>query len=337
MRAIVVDQFGPPERLRVAEMPPPVPGVGEVLVSVHTAPVNYVDLLVVGGTYQFLPQRPFIPGKGPAGVTTALGPEVTALQVGDRVLAMAEEGGYAEAVALRAEQCYRLPPRMSFLEAASLSLVYDTAWFALRERARLSPGETVLVLGASGGVGRAAVQLARTMGAHVLAGVARPERGPAVLAAGAHAVIDLSSENLRGTLREQVYAATDGRGADIILDPLGDAVFSAALRALAWCGRLVVIGFAAGDIPTLKTNYLLLKNIEVSGLQVSDYRKRRPGQVAVCYAEIFALYEQGKLQPDMATAFPLERAGEALAALRDRRLDARAVLQVREAGTKETL
>ena len=132
MRAIVVDEFGPPEQLRVAEVPPPVPGVGEVLVRVHAAPVNYVDLLVVGGTYQFLPQRPFIPGKGPAGVVTALGPEVTAPCVGDRVLAMAEQGGYAEAVAVRADQCYRLPQRMSFLEAASLSLAYDTAWFALR-------------------------------------------------------------------------------------------------------------------------------------------------------------------------------------------------------------
>jgi NADPH2:quinone reductase len=337
MRAIVADEFGPPEQLRVAEVPPPVPGVGEVLVRVHAAPVNYVDLLVVGGTYQFLPARPFIPGKGPAGLVTALGPGATALQVGDRVLAMAEQGGYAEAVAVCADQCYRLPPRMSFLEAASLSLVYDTAWFALRERARLVPGETVLVLGASGGVGRAAVQLARATGAHVLAGIARPGRAAVVHAAGAHAVIDLSRENLRDTLREQVYAATDGRGADIVLDPLGGAIFDAALRGLAWCGRLVVIGFAAGGIPMLKTNYLLLKNIEVSGLQVSDYRKRRPAQVAACYAEIFALYEQGRLQPDATMTFPLERAGEALAALRERRLDARAVLRVREACTRAAL
>src|SRR3984893_10516906 len=164
MRAIVVNEFGPPEQLHVAEMPPPVPGIGEVLVTVSAAPANYVDLLVVGGTYQFVPQPPFIPGKGPGVVVTALGQEVTGLCIGDRVLAMAEQGGYAEAVALRADQCYRLPPRMSFLEAASLSLVYDTAWFALRERARLASRETVLVLGASGGVGRAAVQLARAMG-----------------------------------------------------------------------------------------------------------------------------------------------------------------------------
>jgi NADPH:quinone reductase len=326
MRAIVVDEFGPPERLRVAEVPSPKPGPGEVLVEVHMAPVNYVDLLVVGGTYQFLPARPFIPGKGPTGVVTALGPRVTAPRVGDRVLAMAEQGGYGEAVTLQADQCYRLPPRMSFAEAASLSLVYDAAWFALRERARLAPGETVLVLGASGGVGQAAVQLAHAMGARVLAGISRPERAVPARAAGADAVIDLSRENLR----EQVWAATDGRGADVILDPLGGEVFGAALRALAWCGRLVVIGFAGGHIPTLKANYLLLKNIEISGLQISDYRKRRPERVVACFAEIFELYEADRIKPGAARLFPLHQAGEALAALRDRRLVGRAVLRLRD-------
>ena len=330
MRAVVVDEFGPPERLRVAAVPPPRPGPGEVLVEVHAAPVNYVDLLVVGGTYQFLPARPFIPGKGPAGVVTALGPGVAAPRVGERVLAMAEEGGYAEAVAIRADQCYRLPPRMSFAEAASLSLVYDTAWFALRERARVAPGETVLVLGASGGVGRAAVQLARAIGTRVLAGISRPERTAAARAAGADAVIDLSRENLRDSLREQVRAATDGRGADVILDPLGGEVFTAALRAIAWGGRLVVIGFAAGPVPTVRANYLLLKNIEISGLQISDYRKRRPARMAACFAEIFELYVQGRVKPAPAELFPLDRAGEALAAVRDRRVASRAVLRLRE-------
>jgi NADPH:quinone reductase len=189
MRAIVVDDFGPPEQLRVGEVAEPMPGPSEVLVTVDAAPVNYVDLLVVGGTYQFLPPLPFVPGKGPAGVVTALGAEVTGLRVGDRVLAMAEQGGYAEAVAVPADQCYRLPSSMSFTEAASLSLVYDTAWFALRERARLETGETALVLGASGGVGQAAIQLAHAMGARVLAGILRPERARAVRAAGADAVI----------------------------------------------------------------------------------------------------------------------------------------------------
>jgi NADPH2:quinone reductase len=328
MRAIIVDEFGAPEQLRMAEVPPPVPGPAEVVVEVRAAPVNYVDLLVIGGGYQFLPPLPFIPGKGPAGIVCAVGPEVASLKTGDRVLAMAEQGGYAEAVAVAADQCYRLPPSMSFDAAASLSLAYDTAWFALRERARLEPGETVLVLGASGGVGHAAVQLARAMEARVLAGIARAEKTAEMLAAGADAVIDLSHPNLRDSLRQQVFAATEGRGADVVLDPLGGEVFEAALRALAWRGRLVVIGFAAGAIPTMRLNYLLLKNIEVSGLQISDYRKRRPAQVAAAFAEIFSLYEQGKIEPAPTTVFPLARAGDALAALRDRRLNGRAVLHM---------
>ena len=297
MRAIVVDEFGPPERLRVAEVPAPVPGPGEVLVEVHAAPVNYVDLLVVGGTYQFLPPRPFIPGKGPAGMVDG------ARAGGERAAGRRPGAGDGRAGRLCRGGRGRAPtsaiacrPRMSFAEAASLSLVYDTAWFALRERARLEPGETVLVLGASGGVGQAAVQLARAMGARVLAGISRPERAAAVRAAGADAVIDLSRADLRDSLREQVYAVTDGRGADIILDPLGGEVFEAAMRALAWRGRLVVIGFAAGGIPTIRTNYLLLKNIEISGLQISDYRKRRPAQMAACFAEIFAFYDAGQDQ-----------------------------------------
>jgi NADPH:quinone reductase len=315
MRAIVVGEFSGPEQLRVSEVAAPLPGPG--------------DLLVVGGTYQFLPACPFIPGKGPAGIVRASGAGVSVPREGDRVLAMTEQGGYAEAVAVPPDQCYRLPACMSFSAAASLSLVYDTAWFALRERGRLQPGETVLVLGASGGVGQAAVQLASAMGARVLAAITRPERATTVRAAGADVVIDLSHTNLRDTLREQVYAATGERGADIILDPLGGEIFSAALRALAWRGRLVVIGFAAGSIPSLQTNYLLLKNIEISGLQISDYRKRRAAQVAAAFNEIFWLFEQGTIRPAAATEFPLERAGEALAALRDRRIDGRAVLRPR--------
>jgi len=330
MRAIVVDEFGPPQSLRVAQVPLPVPGPGEVLVETHAAPVNYVDMLVVAGTYQFLPPFPFIPGKGPAGIVAALGPGVMTLRIGDRVLAMAETGGYAEAVAVAADQCHPLPGRMSFAEAASAAVVYDTSWVALRGRARLVPGETVLVLGASGGVGRAAVQLARAMGARVLAGISRPERAAAVRANGADAIIDLSRPNLRDSLREQVYAETDKQGADVIIDPLGGEVFEAAIRALAWCGRLVVVGFAAGGIPTLRTNYLLLKNIEISGLQITDYRKRRPAELMTAYSEIFGFYELGLVKPAPATLFPLERAGEALAALRDRRIDGRPVLRLRD-------
>jgi NADPH2:quinone reductase len=330
MRAAVIHAFGPIESVVAGEFPDPEPTAGQVLVEVHAAPVNYVDLLVIGGKYQFLPSLPFVPGKGPAGVVTAVGREVSGLAVGDRVLAMVEQGGYAEKVVAGPNQCYRMPRSMSFVEAASMSLAYDTSWFALRERARIQPGETVLVLGASGAVGLAAVQLAKAMGARVLGGVARPQKAALVLDAGADAVIDLSGEDLRDTLRERVKAANAGQYADIIIDPLGGDVFDAAIRALAWCGRLVVVGFAAGRIPTLKANYLLVKNIEVSGLQVSDYRKRRPEQVAACYAELFSLYEAGKVKPLPATCYELSQVAQALAGVRDRSATGRTIIAVRQ-------
>jgi NADPH2:quinone reductase len=326
MRAMIVRQFGKLELARPGEIDSPVPGDAEILVDVRAAPVNYVDQLVIGGHYQFLPKLPFVPGKGPSGVVAAIGRHVDGLRVGDRVLAMAEQGGYAEQVTVAANQCYRIPDAMSFEEAASMSLAYDTAWFALRERARVTAGETVLVLGASGAVGRASVQLAKAMGARVLAGISRPEKALSVLQAGADATVDLAGENLRDGLRERVQAANNGKYADVVLDPLGGDAFDAALRAVAWCGRVVVIGFAAGRIPTLKVNYLLLKNIEVSGLQVSDYRKRKPAQVAHCYAELFELYGQGRLRPDAVTPYPLDQAERALGSLRDRTASGRPVL-----------
>lgn len=329
MRAIVVEEFGPPEALRVGETPAPAPGAGEVLVEIHAAPVNYVDILIVAGRYQFMPALPFIPGKSPTGIVTAVGPGVEAPCVGDRILAVAEQGGYAEAVTLDAEQCHLLPDGLSFVDAAAMGVVYDTSWVALRSRARLQPGETVLVLGATGGVGFASVQLARAMGARVLAGVSRPERAAVAVAAGAHVIIDLARDDLRDSLREQVLAETDGRGADVVIDPLGAHVFEAAVRALALCGRLVVIGFAAGGIPALRTNYLLLKNIEVSGLQITDYRKRRPRELKTAYSEIFGFYELGLVKPAPVVPFALADAGAALAAVREREIAGRAVLRVR--------
>src|SRR3954447_8679277 len=209
MRAVVVEQFGPPEALRIRDTPAPVPGPGEVLIEIHAAPVNYVDMLVVGGVYQFMPTLPFTPGKSPSGIVAAVGPGVTSLAVGDRVLATAEYGGYGEAVTLEADQCHRLPSDLSFSGAAAMGVVYDTSWVALRSRARLTSGETVLVLGAAGGVGYASVHLARAMGARVLAGISRPERAAMARAAGADAIIDLSLCNLRDALRDQVHAETD--------------------------------------------------------------------------------------------------------------------------------
>jgi NADPH2:quinone reductase len=317
MRAFVVRKFADPPSGEIAEVPDPVPGPHDVLVEIHAAPVNYVDLLMIGGKYQFVPQLPFIPGKGPAGVVEAVGAAVRGLRVGDRVLAMAEYGGYAEKVVAPENQCYKLPA-MPFSDAASISLVFDTAWFALRERARYVAGESVLILGASGAVGHAAVQLAKALGAYVLAGISSPAKADFVKAAGADAIVDLSRPDLRDSLRDQVYGHTRQRGVDIVLDPIGGEAFGAALRALAWCGRLVVIGFAAGDIPTLKVNYLLLKNIEISGLQISDYRRKTPQRVADCFAEIFQLYGAGKLRLAPGTAFALKDCTTALQRVQDR-------------------
>ncbi len=326
MRAVVVERFGDIGAAVARDFPDPACGPGQVLVEVHTAPVNYVDLLVIGGKYQFLPPLPFVPGKGPAGRIAQVGPGVTNLQVGDRVLAMAESGGYAEKAVALADHCYALPDAITFDEAGSMSLAYDTAWMALHERGRLAKGEAVLVLGASGAVGSAALQLAKAFGATVLAGVSRPEAGDAARAAGADAIIDLSAANLRDTLRDQVRAATGGAGADVILDPVGGEVFSAALRALAWRGRMVVIGFASGTIPSVAANYLLVKNIEVSGLQISDYRKRRPDLMTQCFRDIFALYGKGALHPQKIEAYSLDDVDAALRQVRDRVSSKRIVL-----------
>jgi len=327
MKAVVVREFGPIGSARVEEIETPQPGPHEILVDIAAAPANFVDTLVIQGTYQFLPERPFIPGKGPAGTVAACGASVTRFKLGDRVLAMAEHGGYAEAVCVNEEQCYTLPDALSFTDAASMSLAFDTAWVSLTDRARLQAGDTVLVLGATGAVGDAAVQIAKAKGAKVLAAVSSLSKEGQVIDAGADAAIDLSKPDLRDSLRDQVYAANDGKGVDIIIDPLGGDYFDAAIRALAWRGRLVVVGFAAGRIPTLKMNYPLLKNIEVSGIQISDYRKRMPDLVRACFEDVFALYGQGKITIRPATVYPLADYAGALDDIIHRRIPSRAVLR----------
>ena len=328
MRAVVLREFGDVGNAKVDDFPDPEPGPGEVLIRVQAVAANFVDLLVIGGKYQFLPDLPFVPGKGPAGIVAGVGRDVTNVSPGDRVLAMAEQGGYGELVTAPAINVFKLPDSLSFVDAASMSLVYDTAWFALFERGRLAVGETALILGASGGVGYASVQLAKARGAKVLAGLTTPAKASLFDADEIDGVVDLSVENLRDGLRDQVHALTDGNGVDVVMDPLGDEIFGAALRALAWRGRLVVVGFAAGDIPTLKANYLLLKNIEVSGLQVSDYRKRRPDQMAECFADVFRLYDEGKIKAAPVETFPLQGFADALEAISSRRIAGRAILDL---------
>jgi NADPH2:quinone reductase len=310
----------------MGELPDPRPGQGQVVVSIRATAVNFVDLLVVTGKYQFLPARPFAPGKLPAGIVSEVGSGVSHLRVGDRVLTLAEHGGYAQRVCVHESQCFKLPATMSFADAAAMALVYDTSWFALRERGRLAAGETVLVLGSTGGIGLASVQLAKALGARVLAGVSSANKAGLALDAGADDIIDLSKDNLRDSLREQVYAKNGGKGADIVIDPIGGDAFDAALRAVAWRGRLVVVGFASGRIPTLKVNYLLLKNIEVSGIQVSDYRKYTTDLMTQCMNEIFTMFDAGKLKPSPTVTYPLEQFSQAMQDIEERRGHGRIVL-----------
>jgi NADPH2:quinone reductase len=326
MRAVVVREFGPIENASLGDMPKPEAKPGEVLLEVRATAVNFVDLVMMSGKYQFSPKLPFVPGKLPAGVVSAAGAGVTKFKPGDHAIAMAEQGGFAEFVAMPEIQCIPLPPSLPFEEAAAMSLIYDTAYFALRERARMAPGETVLVLGATGGVGLAAIQLAKAMGGRVFAAVASPSKQDIVRAAGADEVIDLSTPDLKESLRAQVFAKTDKGGVDIIIDMLGGDIFDAAIRALAWNGRLVVIGFAAGRIPTLKTNYLLVKNIEIGGMQISDYRKRRPDDMAACFKQIFAWHAAGKLKPLPTKVYPIEQFAAAMHEIQDRTVRGRVVL-----------
>src|SRR6185295_249399 len=265
----------------------------------------------------------FIPGKLPVGVVAAVGDGVKNFKVGDHALLMAESAGFAEFAVMPEGQCIKLPSALAFEEAAAMALVYDTAYFALKDRGRIQPGETVLVLGATGGVGLAAIQLAKAFGAKVLAAVATNDKADLVRAAGADAIVDLSAPDLHESLREQVFAQTRKKGADIILDMLGGDIFDAAVRSLAWCGRLIVIGFAAGRIPSLEMNYVLVKNIEISGMQISDYRKRRPADMQAAFADIYAMRAAGKLKPLPTKAYPLEQFAQALRDIKDRKVRGR--------------
>jgi NADPH2:quinone reductase len=312
MRAYQVHEWGPPSALRVGDVTDLTPGKGQMVVDVAAAGLNFPDTLVVSGRYQILPERPFVPGKELAGVVRAVGPGVTGFAPGDRVLSHVEFGAFAEQALVKPEHTFHLPDGLAFAGAASLGLVYQTAYFALLDRARLQTGDTVLVGGAAGGVGIAAIQLAKALGARVFAAVRKPDQAELVRAAGADAVINVGGSNLRDELRDQVHALTTGAGVDIVLDPVGGEFFSAALRALAWCGRLVVVGFAAGDIPSVKANYLLVKNIAVSGLQWSDYRDRMPDRMAEAQSRIFGFWRDGALRPFATRTFVFGELPDAL-------------------------
>jgi NADPH:quinone reductase len=318
MRAVLIERHGAPEECVLAELPTPEPKAGQILIQTKAMGVNYPDLLVVEGRYQNLPRTPFTPGKELAGVVAKLGPGVAKFREGDRVMAQLEHGAWAEMVVSPAATAWKIPDGMDFATAAVMGLPYQTAHFALVERGQFRAGETVLVLGASGAVGLAAVELAKALGGRALAGLADMAKAELVRQAGTDAVIDLSGPDLRESVRDQVFPESEGRGADVVVDALGGAAFEGAIRAVAWRGRYVVVGFAGGEIPTLKASYLLVKNISAVGLQWSDYRDREPLWVGRVQDELFQLWRQGRIRPEAAYNVPLERFADALAMVRGR-------------------
>lgn len=314
MRSFRVQRPGIPAETGIDELPELCPGENEVVINVAAAAVGFVDTLMVAGRYQSVPPVPFTPGMEFAGTVRAIGKGVVGTAVGDRVVAYVLNGAFAEQAVANVNEFYPVPDDVPLDQAAMLCGAYLTAYFALVERGQFKPGEAVLVGGAGGAVGLAAVQIAKALGASCVIGAYRSEADrEAILEAGADAAVDISGPNMRDTLRSQALGATGDKGVDVVLDPIGGEFLAAALRALAWSGRLVVIGFAAGDIPTVKVNYLLLRNIGIVGLDLSQYRRCAPERLKAVQAELFDLWHKGLIKARIARTFAFEEVPDALA------------------------
>lgn len=317
VHALHILAYGEPEGLRWTQVEPPRAAPDQVVIDVHAIGVNYPDLLVVRGLYQNLAPLPFAPGKEVAGTVASVGQAVADFRCGDRVLAYVESGGYAERLAVRAADCCLLPAGMDAADAIGLGLAFQTAHFALFERAGLRRGETVLVTGATGGVGAAAVQLAKAHDAFVIAAIGTPAKAAFAREQGADAVVVLDSVRPEA-LREAVRESTGGRGVDVAIENLGSPVFEQALRSLARSGRIVVVGFAGGPPAQLASNYLLIKNLVATGLHWSDYRDEQPALVRRVQEAIFALGQAGRVRPPVTDSLALRDAAVALRRLASR-------------------
>jgi NADPH2:quinone reductase len=301
----------------------------EVRIRVHAAGVNFADSLMVGGTYQVRPPFPFTPGLEAAGEIVEIGSAVAALRVGQRALAVLRNGGgYAEEIALNADSVVPIPDAMDFIAAAAFPVAYGTSHFALTHRGHLQPGETLLVLGAAGGVGLTAVEIGKAMGARVIAAAGGAEKLAVARAHGADDLIDYRTESIRDRVRE----LTGGKGADVVYDPVGGDAFDQALRAVNWEARMLVIGFAGGRIQTVPANLFLVKNISVIGVVWGAQAERDPVWISRNLAELLRWWEAGKLQPTVARTFPLAEADAALTALLSRRYPGKIVLAVARDG-----
>lgn len=325
MRAIVVDRWMEPQELAVRDIAEPELRPDTVKLDVEAAGCNFFDILMARGQYQVKPPFPFVPGGELAGTVSEVGRGVDDFAPGDRVLAPVPTGAYAERAVVPAASAWRLPPAMSFDEGAVFPIVYPTSYAALVYRARMRPGETLLIHAAAGGVGLAAVQIGKALGARVIATAGGADKLAVVRQAGADELIDYQTEDFV----ERVHALTDGRGADVIYDSVGGDVFDRSLKCIAWNGRLLVIGFAGGRIPEAKANRILLKNIAVVGLHWGAYARNEPARVPETFAALFQMYAEGRIKPVICARYPLERTGEALVALGGRKTYGKVVVRPR--------
>ena len=322
MKAVVCRAFGAPDQLEIADVEAPTPGKGQALVAVEAAGVNFPDALIVQGKYQLRPPFPFTPGSDVAGVVTAVGAGVDVALVGNRVMGFCLLGGFAEQVTCDARNLAPIPPSVSSVTAAAALMTYSTSYYALKDRGQVRSGETLLVLGAGGGVGLAAVELGHIMGARVIAAAGSEEKLAACRKAGADATINYATEDLR----ERIKALTDGAGPDAIYDPVGGGYTEPALRSIAWGGRYLVVGFAAGDIPRIPLNLTLLKGCSIVGVFWGAFTERDPKGNQANIRQLVTWLADGTITPTVSATYPLADAPRALDDLLARHVTGKAVI-----------
>ena len=325
MKAVLCKAHGPASDLVLEDVASPTPKKNEILLDVHAASVNFPDTLIIQGKYQFQPPLPFSPGGEAAGVVAAAGEHAGAFKPGDRVMALTGWGSFAEQVAVPVYNVLPIPEGMDFATASAFGMTYGTSMHALRQRGQLQPGETLLVLGASGGVGLAAVEIGKAMGAKVIAAASSAEKLEIARAAGADELIDYS----QNSLKDEIKRLTGGKGVDVIYDPVGGDLFDQAVRGLAWNGRLLVVGFASGRIPELPANLVLLKGAAVLGVFWGSFAQRQPADNAANFQQLFTWFAEGKLKPLVSKTYPLAEAGVAIGELTGRKAVGKLVVAVR--------
>jgi NADPH:quinone reductase len=322
MKAVLCKQFGPPESLVVEDLPSPRAGAGEVVLSMRAASLNFPDVLIIQNKYQFKPPLPFSPGSELAGVVKEIGEGVHGYKPGDRVIAFTTYGAFAEEVKVDAGRLVPIPEGMDFNSAAAFLLTYGTSDHALRDRGMLRAGETLLVLGAAGGVGLAAIEIGKALGARVIACASSADKLEVCRLHGADETINYATEDLR----EKIKELTAGKGADVVYDAVGGPYTEPALRSTAWRGRLLVVGFAAGDIPKIPLNLPLLKGCSIMGVFWGDFARREPKAFAASIGQLGKWFREGKLKPHVSQTFPLAQAVDALKLMAGRKVKGKVVL-----------